>query len=100
MAPPPSKMATGEHKHRNIWEFLTCKAVDKFPGWQGGFWVSKSDSAKGLMSKIKWPILFVMILLHLLAAVGVYKILMFVWQNIFSDWRLVVTVVLSQETLA
>jgi len=80
-------------------DFLTCKAVDKFQSWQGGYWVSKSDSAKGLKSKIKWVVLTMMIILHSLAAVGLYKIVMFVWQNVFSNWKWVLTVILCQETL-
>jgi len=41
-----------------------------------------------------------MVVLHILAAVGFFKITMYVWQNMFSNGRLVITVVLCQEALA
>jgi len=100
MAPPPGRGATGKHKHRTFIQFLTCRAVDKFRSWQGSYWVSKSDRAKGLKSRIKWVILFMMIILHCLAFFGVYKITMFVWRNLFTDWFLVLKVILCQEALA
>jgi len=99
MAPPPERRATWRYKHRNIVQFLCCKAPDKFPSWQGKYWVSKSDSANGLKFRIKWHILILMIILHLLAVFGVLKITMFVWRNLFTGWRLVLKVIFCQEAL-
>jgi len=100
MAPLPGRGATRKYKHRNIIQFITCRAADKFPSWQGKYWVSKSETAKGLKFKIKWHILFLMIMLHLLAVFGFWKIILFVWRNLFGDWRLVLKVIFCQEALA
>jgi len=93
-------MASGKHRHGTVLDFWNFRAVHKHRFYQGDYWVSKLDNGKGLKSNIKWTILTMMIVLHFLAVVGVYQIVKFFWQNIFTNWVWVLTVILSQEILA